>query len=134
MREVYVYHSRTNYDAADAFVAELRARDDTEVVRPGRSDRWDGEVLGDAVFHDGSSRALVWAHEAAGVPVELFGESATQVEREPDPIEVPTGWPDGYYGEQAGSWYGVFTPDGELIGKRQGEDAAIELAREHADA
>lgn len=140
MREVFVYHSRANYEAADAFVASLRARGDITLVRQCRSDRWEGDVLGDAVYHDGSSRALVWAHQEAGIRVELFGESATQVEREPDPIEVDSGesdddLPDGYHIEHSGSWHSVIGPDGEKVGKsHRTEDAAIEAARTDADA
>lgn len=146
MREVYVYHSPRNYEAADAFVAELRSRTDVGLVRQGRSDRWGGEILGDAIFHDGSNRALAWAHEEAGIPVELFGKPLTQTEKPAAPIEVPApapepeaatdaeeeGWPDGYTAEQGGSWYTVLAPDGEVVGKAQGEAAAQTLAWEHA--
>lgn len=142
MQHIYLYHSRTNYEAAEAFTAELRARDDVALVSPARSDRWEGETLGDVVYHDGSSRALVWAHEEAGVPCKLFGESATQVERAPTEvaIEAPKAeepdegedLPDGYHIEQSGPWHTVIGPDGEKVGKsHRTEEAAVEAAQAH---
>lgn len=142
MQHIYLYHSPRNYEAAEALTAELRARDDVGLVSPARSDRWGGEVLGDVVYHDGSSRALVWAHEKAGIPCKLFGESATQVEKAPEEvaIEVPEAkepedddaLPDGYHIEQSGSWHSVIGPDGEKVGKsHRTEEAAIEAARAH---
>mgnify|MGYP007059394416 CR=1 FL=1 len=134
MAHVQVYHSRSNYAAADAFVAALREAAEHSPIGQGRSDRWDGELVGEIVYHDGSSRALVAAYEAAGVPCHLFGESLTNVEVDAPEIVIdePAALPDGYVIEQHGSWRHVLGPDGEIVGKSQNDAAAVALAVEHA--
>lgn len=58
-------------------------------------------------------------------PHEEEGERADQ--------EV-SGLPAGYWTERRGSYYTVFAPDGELVDKVHGKEAALELARDHGGA
>lgn len=122
MDEVYVYHSRANQAAAEAFVAELRTRDDVGVVIGCRADRFNpAQAAGTLVYHDGSSRVVVWAHEQVGVPVELFTEPRLQPERSTEPeLTVPSGT---HTVERAGSWYKLIGPDGAQVGKSKRSEA-----------
>lgn len=52
-------------------------------------------------------------------------------DREAPNTEEVEGLPDGYWTSRSGSFYSVFAPDGEMIDRVQGKEAAVEAARSH---
>lgn len=140
----WVYHSQRRTAEAAEFVERLRASGDFGVVTPANTRYYEGEVhAGDTVFHDGSSRRLVWAHDEAGVPVQLWTEpdlnqEAPRASVSPEPAQ-PTPAPDqsaeaAEQVRQNGTWFTAYR-GGEKVGPSQrSEEDAWALLRGGADA
>lgn len=144
--DAWVYHTAGRRLEADALVAELRASRQFEFVRPANSRYYKGEIhKGDVVYHDGSRRDLVWAHEREGVDVRQFTGQEMDVEsRAPTVPAVPpilepkverreatpeaAGVPaEGDAVVQSGMWFTAYR-NGQKVGKAQrSEDEAWAL-------
>ncbi|MGK7311446.1 MAG: translation initiation factor IF-2 [Candidatus Longimicrobiales bacterium M2_2A_002] len=101
----------------------------------------DGEQVGKSQRSEDAAWALLEEVEAE-VEAEEEVEPAEEAPAEEAP-ETEAARPAGYYVEQSGSWYKLFGPDGEQVGKSQrSEDAAwalleeleVEEAEEEAEA
>lgn len=136
----WVYHSQRRTTEAAAFIERLRASNEYGAVRPANARYYRGEVhRGDAVFHDGSNRRLVWAHQEAGVEVRLWTEP--DLNQEASPTSIPAVPEDVIAGPQPtveirqnGTWYTAYR-DGEKVGiAKRSEDEAWALLREDSSA
>lgn len=98
----WVYHTARRAAEADALVAKLRASREFALVIPANTRYYQGEIhKGCVVFHDGSRRDLVWAHEREGVELRQFTGATMDVETGPghevlaQVIGVPQPLPEG---------------------------------------
>lgn len=134
--DAWVYHTAGRQAEADKLVAELRAGPDFGGVQQANSRYYRGEIhKGCVVYHDGSRRDLVWAHEREGVELRQFAGQPMDVEsREPAPPTSPTmeaSPRDPEKGrdrvEQSGQWFTAYRDD-QKVGKAQrSEDEAWAL-------
>lgn len=117
MRKVWIYAGRRNTERADALADEMRAAGD-HVLR-GFTKHYHGERHADAalILHDGSNPLVGAIHEGV-TDVERFDAPEAPVKPAP---QDPAG--DEYEVVQAGSWFKLMGPDGQ-VGKSQRSEAA----------
>lgn len=140
--DAWVYHTAGRQAEADALIDRLRASGDHAAVIPANSRYYRGEIhRGCVVYHDGSRRDLVWAHEREGVELRQFAgtpmeeghallpplpPAPTQPTTESTAVS-PTQTEVGDRVEQSGQWFTAYR-NGQKLGKAQrSEDEAWAL-------
>lgn len=119
---IEVWAIRTNSPAAAALVNRLHA--EGRHARENNSAWWDPKQIDREavhVYHDNAVPAIPDVYEAHGIPCELIPglEPETQPTR-PHKDRSQTG---GYRVGENGTWFTLYGPDGEKIGKSQRSEA-----------
>lgn len=135
---VWVYARRRNAEAADALARKLRSQG--VVVSRGNSKFYDGVIRGtDQVYHDGLVPQIAVDHEALGIPVHLFLDSARPAApaAPPQPAApeppgstepaAPTegALPPDHHVEQKGMWFTLYGPAGKIGKAQRSYDEAV---------